>query len=386
MATDRPGGPDNPDRPTPDPAHPSEPPSPPSESATSGNPAEPTPDTSTPPRSDRNAPTIRARPADPTLPMPGGPRGDQDTTTDEPAATSDSPGESGSEPSGPTPTLRFPAGDPGGGSHPTPPLSGASATPPDAGGPHPTHPLAGESHGGAGTFGSPGAAPLGAVAPPPGVEPPFTLPMPSLEPDAPPVPAAPQPPRRGSIISQEAGITQPRPPTVAEVRAREKARKRAEEQQQAEAEAAEAKQRKKKRVLIGGAAVAGIAALVGGGYLVASAWSGPDVTASCTVVADKGEIVPIGNGQTVTADRDNQEIVVPDNYCSSATSGGHPGTHTSTFIYLGHSYRYYYGGNTTIGRAPTGGTTVAPKGATVKTKSGSTIQRGGLGAKIGGGS
>ncbi|MEU1208322.1 hypothetical protein [Nocardia sp. NPDC005825] len=376
MATDRPGGPDNPDRPTPDPAHPSERPGPPSESADSGNPAEPTPDAPTPPRSDRNAPTIRAsRASDPTIPPPG----------DEPAATPDSPGESGSEPSGPTPTLRFPAQEPGG-NQPTLPLSGASATPPDASEQHPPHPLAGESHGGAGAFGSPGAAPLGAVTPPPGVEPPFTLPMPSLEPDVPPVPAVPEPPRRGSIISQQAGITQPRPPTVAEVRAREKARKRAEEQQQAEAEAAEAKQRKKKRVLIGGAAVAGIAALVGGGYLVASAWSGPDVTASCTVVADKGEIVPIGNGQSVTADRDNQEIVVPDNYCSSATSSGNPGTHTSTFIYLGHSYRYYYGGNTTIGHAPTGGTTVAPKGATVKTKSGSTIQRGGLGAKIGGGS
>lgn len=359
MATDRPGGPDNPDRPTPDPAHPTEPPSPASESADSGksgNPAESTPDTPTPPRSDRNAPTIRARTSsDPTIPLPGGPRGDADAPSAEPAATPTGPGESGSATSGPTPTLRFPA-------------------------------QPGESPSDAGAFGTPGAALVGAVSPPPGVEPPFTLPMPSLEPDAPPVPAVPEPPRRGSIITQHAGITQPRPPTVAEVRAREKARKRAEEQQQAEAEAAEAKQRKKKRILIGGAAVAGIAALVGGGYLVASAWSGPDVTASCTVVADKGEIVPIGNGQTVTADRDNQEIVVPDNYCSSATSTGHPGTHSSTFIYLGHSYRYYYGGNTTIGRAPTGGTTVAPKGATVKTKSGSTIQRGGLGAKIGGGS
>ncbi|MGW4351594.1 hypothetical protein ACWELJ_05830 [Nocardia sp. NPDC004582] len=345
MATDRPGGPDNPDRPTPDPARPSEPPTPPSESAASGE---------------------SGHPAEPT----------------EPAATPESPDESGSAASGPTPTLRLPAEELHGGNQPTLPLPGAAATPPSAG----EHPPADESRSGAGAFGPAGVAPVGAVTPPPGVEPPFTLPMPSLEPDAPPVPAVPEPPRRGSIITQQAGITQPRPPTVAEVRAREKARKRAEEQQQAEAEAAEAKQRKKKRILIGGAAVAGIAALVGGGYLVASAWSGPDVTASCTVVADKGEIVPIGNGQTVTADRDNQEIVVPDNYCSSATSGGHPGTHTSTFIYLGHSYRYYYGGNTTIGHAPTGGTTVAPKGATVKTKSGSTIQRGGLGAKIGGGS
>ncbi|WP_231993000.1 hypothetical protein [Nocardia seriolae] len=210
----------------------------------------------------------------------------------------------------------------------------------------------------------------------------FGMPGPSSEPAEPVLPVADAPPRRGTMTTQEAGITQPRPPTVAEARAREKARKRAEDQERAEAEAAEAKRRKKKRVLIGGAAVVGIAALVGGGYLVAEAWSGPEVTAYCTVVANKGETVPTGNGQSVTATQDNQEIVVPDNYCSDATSRGDSGIHPGFFFLAGHSYRYYYGGTGTIGRAPTGGSISAPSGATVKTKSGSTIQRGGLGAKV----
>ncbi|GAB0108175.1 hypothetical protein JMUB6875_71840 [Nocardia sp. JMUB6875] len=254
--------------------------------------------------------------------------------------------------------------------------SAPSYPPPNPSAYQPTLPLPTESGTGTGALGErPGV---------PGVEPPFTMPVPSLEPEAPPVPAV--PPRRGSMTTQEAGITQPRPPTVAEARAREKARKRAEEAERAAAEEAEAKRRKKKKVLIGGAAVVGIAALVGGGYLVASAWNGPEVTASCTVVAKKGEQVPIGNGQTITADHDNQEIVVPDNYCSDAQSHGNSGINPGFFFLAGHSYRYYYGGpSQTIGRAPVGGTTVAPSGATIKTKSGSTIQRGGLGAKVKGG-
>ncbi|MFE3103770.1 hypothetical protein [Nocardia tengchongensis] len=384
MATDRTGGPEHPDRPTPDPARSTEPPSPPTDPEQGGD-AEPTSGSApTPPHSDRNAPTVRAPiGSNPTVPLPGGPHGDADESSTE--GTPDVPGESASGASGPAPTLRFPAQGAPGGNQPTLPLPGASTNQPGTAEPHPPHPIAGEFHGGAGAFGSPGATPGAPFAP--GVEPPFTLPMPSLEPDAPPVPAVAEPPRRGSMITQESGITQPRPPTVAEARAREKARKRAEEQAQAEADAAEAKQRKKKRVLIGGAAVVGIAALVGGGYLVASAWNGPEVTATCTVVAKKGELVPIGPGQTIKAEQDNQEIVVPDNYCSDAQSRGTTsGVSPGFFLLAGHSYRYYYGGTGTIGHAPSGGTTVAPKGATVKTKSGGTIQRGGLGAKIGGGS
>ncbi|PXX64077.1 hypothetical protein DFR70_105259 [Nocardia tenerifensis] len=179
------------------------------------------------------------------------------------------------------------------------------------------------------------------------------------------------PPRRGSVQRQEAGVTQPRPPTVAEARARDKARKRAEEAQRAAAAAAEAKKRTRKRVMIGGVAIVGVAALVGGGYLVYRAITAPDqVTASC---------VKIENGQ---------EVVVPDSYCGDGRPGFvNDGGIGPGLIILGGGpqYRYYYGGTPNIGKPPTGGTTVRPKSAEIKTKSGTTIQRGGLGSKSTGG-
>ncbi|WP_200882124.1 hypothetical protein [Nocardia brasiliensis] len=168
---------------------------------------------------------------------------------------------------------------------------------------------------------------------------------------------------------QEPGITQPRPPTVAEARARDKARKRAEAAQRAAAAAEEAKKRGRKRVMIGGAAIVGVAALVGGGYLAYRAITAPDkVTASC---------VKTENGQ---------EIVVEDSYCGEGRPGfvGDGGPHVSPGLIIlggGPQYRYYYGGTPTIGKPPTGGTTVKPKSAEIKTKSGTTVQRGGLGSK-----
>ncbi|MFC9436055.1 hypothetical protein [Nocardia sp. NPDC057030] len=170
---------------------------------------------------------------------------------------------------------------------------------------------------------------------------------------------------------QEPGITQPRPPTVAEARARDKARKRAEEAQQAAAAAEVAKKRTRKRVMIGGVAIVGVAALVGGGYLAYRAISAPDrVTASC---------VKTENGQ---------DIVVDDSYCGEGRRGFvSDGGINPGLIILGGGpqYRYYYGGTPTIGKPPTGGTTVKPKSAEIKTKSGTTIQRGGLGSKSTGG-
>ncbi|MFI1913184.1 hypothetical protein [Nocardia sp. NPDC020380] len=234
--------------------------------------------------------------------------------------------------------------------------------------------------------GGPGSeAPHHLGVPPLGYPPAFEMPVPTVE-SANAMPGVEDaPPRRGKIEVQEAGVTRPRPPTVAEARAREKARKRAEEQALAEAEAAETKRRNRKKLLIGGGAIVGVAALVGAGYLAYDAWNGPEVTAYCTVVAKQGEQVPIGNGQTVTATSDNQEIVVPDNYCSDAENHG-SGINPGFFFLAGHSYRYYYGGTGSIGHAPTGGSISAPSGATIKTKSGSTIQRGGLGARLHGGS
>ncbi|MBO0853156.1 MAG: hypothetical protein J2P18_05240 [Nocardia sp.] len=174
---------------------------------------------------------------------------------------------------------------------------------------------------------------------------------------------------RGSVQRQEAGVTQPRPPTVAESRARDKARKRAEEAAQAEAEALESKKRTRRKIFIGAGAVAGIAAIVGAGYLAYQAVHKPDVTAYC-----------------ITDDNGNQQVV-PDNDCVRAQSyaSTYGGYHSSPglFFYNGHQYRYYYGGNNTVGRPPTGGSMTAPAKANVTTKSGSTITRGGLGSSSG---
>lgn len=220
----------------------------------------------------------------------------------------------------------------------------------------------------AATSGPGDTAAFSADDPNPGAVPEQPTPMPGLPTDIPETTAPQQvPPRRGSVQRQEPGITQPRPPTVAEARARDKARKRAEEAQQAAVAAGAAKKRTRKRVMIGGVAIVGVAALVGGGYLTYRAISAPDkVTASC---------VKIENGQ---------EVVVPDNFCGDGRPGFlSDGGIGPGLIILGGGpqYRYYYGGTPTIGKPPTGGTTVKPKSAEIKTKSGTTIQRGGLGSK-----
>ncbi|MET8653281.1 hypothetical protein [Nocardia aurea] len=180
---------------------------------------------------------------------------------------------------------------------------------------------------------------------------------------------------QGSVQRQEPGVTQPRPPTVAEARARDKARKRAEEAQRAAVAATQNKKRNRNRVLIGGVAVVGVAGLVGGGYLAYRALTAPDsVTASCVQVNEKG-----------------QEVVVEDKFCKPGQAGfadDDTGRNSAgAIILLGGwpQYRYYYGGSTTIGKPPTGAVTVRPKGAEIKTKSGTTVQRGGLGSKSTGG-
>jgi len=196
-------------------------------------------------------------------------------------------------------------------------------------------------------------------------------PVPAEEPD---VGGAVYPPEqpRGSISHQEPGRTQPRPPTVAEARARDKARKRAQEAEQAAADALEAKRRKRKKTLIGGAAVVGVAAVVGAGYLACQAAEQPDVTAYCV------------------SDTSGQQTVVNDNDCTAAeayaTNNGyyHSGM-PAIFFFNGHQYHYYYygGANNTIGRPPSGGSFSEPSGAHISTKSG-TVVRGGLGSKSGG--
>jgi hypothetical protein len=163
----------------------------------------------------------------------------------------------------------------------------------------------------------------------------------------------------GSVEFQDAETTRARAPTPAELRARDKFAKKQQELEEARV-AAEAKRRKRNRRLIGAGAGVGVVGVVAGlGYW---AFSGPTVTAQC-----------------VRDDTNGQPVIVPDDYCTNHTAGMN-----GFFFWGGHQYRYYYGSSGSVGQRPIGGSTTAPSGSTVKTRSGTTIQRGGLGGKLGG--
>ncbi len=143
----------------------------------------------------------------------------------------------------------------------------------------------------------------------------------------------------GSIEFQDAATTKPRPPTPAELRARDKFAKKQKEIEEARLEA-EAKRRHQKRMLMGAAAAVGVVGVVAGlGYW---ALSTPNVTAQC-----------------VQEDPNGQPVIVPDGYCTGHTAGLN-----GFFFFGGHQYRYYYGSSGSVGSRPIGGTTIAPKGAT----------------------
>jgi hypothetical protein len=110
---------------------------------------------------------------------------------------------------------------------------------------------------------------------------------------------------------------------------------------------------------MGAVAVVGVVAVVALGYQMSK--SDRDVTASCV---------------------DENNVVVPDSYCAS----GSPGI-GGIFIWAGAPYRYYYGGSTGgVGTRATGGTLTQPSGTIAKTKSGSSITRGGFGSSSAGSS
>jgi hypothetical protein len=163
-------------------------------------------------------------------------------------------------------------------------------------------------------------------------------------------------PQRGSIRWQEPGVTQPRPPTVAEARARnkaQKAREAAEEWARLQEEKREQRAATGRKVLMGSVAVVGVVGAVALGYHLLHK---EEIAATCV--------------------KDGTNEVVPDSYCSGgySSSGG-------TFIYAGSPYRYYYGGSSGgVGTVARGGTIEQPKGTTAKTKSGSSISRGGFGS------
>ena len=163
----------------------------------------------------------------------------------------------------------------------------------------------------------------------------------------------------GSMRFQDPATARPRPPTVGETRAREKAERKRQELEKARVEAELKRQQRNKR-LKGGAVAVGVVGVVAAlGYW---ALSPRTVTAQC-----------------VQEDATDGPIVVPDSYCT-----GHTGNSSGLFIYSGHQYRYYYGGSGGVGARPVGGTTIKPKDTTVKTSSGTTIERGGLGSKFSG--
>lgn len=161
---------------------------------------------------------------------------------------------------------------------------------------------------------------------------------------------------RGTIRTQEPGVTRPRPPTVAEARARDKARLAREAAERFAAEQAANAERRRaqnKKTLMGAVAVVGVVAVVALGYQMSK--SDRDITASCV---------------------DENNVVVPDNYCSSGTPGM-----GGIFIWAGAPYRYYYGGSSGgVGTRAAGGTLTQPSGTIAKTKSGSSISRGGFGS------
>ncbi|WP_083752317.1 hypothetical protein [Saccharothrix sp. ALI-22-I] len=181
-------------------------------------------------------------------------------------------------------------------------------------------------------------------------------------PYVPPTPQGPQTPPggRGQIRNQEPGVTKPRPPSVAEQRARAQAIEQQREQQLALEAEEKRKKKLRKRLLVGGGVAVGVVGVVAIWYAVSSP---DDVEAQCT----------------------QDDVVVEDQYCDENYARSHGGYVSSGFIYIGgSSYRYHYGGaSTPIGQKVSGGSYTVPKGANVVTKSGTTVQRGGFGVSGG---
>lgn len=181
-------------------------------------------------------------------------------------------------------------------------------------------------------------------------------------------------PKQGTMRFQDESTT-PREPTLAERRARQQAEESEREaaiQAEADAEAEAERRRRRKRVMIGAGVTVGIVAVVGGLYLASRS---DDVTARCT-----------SNNTT------DNGTVVQDQYCDEDYVTSHGGYISNGIIFLPiggggyNQYHYYYGGSGNIGQRVSGGSYTQPSSGTIKTGSGSTVSRGGLGVKSGGSS
>jgi hypothetical protein len=174
-------------------------------------------------------------------------------------------------------------------------------------------------------------------------------------------PEQPQDGPTGTMRFQD-GSTEPRPPSLAEQRAR----MQAEEELAAQQAVADQRSTTRRRVMIGAGVTVGVAALVAGWYVLASPAS---VTARCAVA---------GTGS-------DADTVVADQNCDPAYASAHGGYVSNGFVFIPlvgggfRQYHYYYGGTGAIGQRVSGGSFTAPSHATVRTGSGTTIQRGGFG-------
>ncbi|AOS60973.1 hypothetical protein [Actinoalloteichus hymeniacidonis] len=174
-------------------------------------------------------------------------------------------------------------------------------------------------------------------------------------------------PRRGQIRQQDE-TTKPREPTLAEKRARLAAERRQKEAEELEFQESERKRKIRKRVMIGGGVTLGVVALIAVAYA-----SRPEpVTAYC--VDENG------------VEAEDERVCDPA-YAQQQGGTVSPGG----IIFLpgfgggGNQYHYNYGGTPGAGGTISGGTTVRPDNAEIRSKSGSTIQRGGFGTGRGSG-
>jgi hypothetical protein len=158
--------------------------------------------------------------------------------------------------------------------------------------------------------------------------------------------------------------TAPRQPSLGEQRARRQALIEEEQREEAERQEAEVAQREastKRKILIGSGVTVGLVGLVATYYAVAKP---AEVTASCT---------------------SNGIVVADDDFCDEAYVTSHNGYSSGGFLFLPipgggyNSYRYNYGGQGVVGSPISGGSYTAPSNANVTTKSGKSVQRGGLG-------
>lgn len=179
---------------------------------------------------------------------------------------------------------------------------------------------------------------------------------------------APEPPKRGQVRYQDAETTTPREPTLAEQRARRRAMERESEEHSSAVAEAERKSRLRRRIMIGGGVTVGVAAMVSVWYAAATP---NEVTANCVASDDV--------------------IQANDQYCDEnyvRANGGHVSGGILFLPIVGggyNQYHYNYGGTGVPGQRVAGGTTVKPDtNTTVKSRSGSTIQRGGFGVSGGG--